>query len=429
MMRQPRNRQAAARVLAFVVGVACLLVSCSTPDSAPEPPPAIRPDEPSADTVFDRAPLRYPELHEDPDVVAGSGVSAPRNPLVDELLESLTLRQRIGQRFIARIPGSRLTYGAGRAILDVAPAGFIVYPWNFSDAADVRRLTRSLQDFANTVTPGISLLLCADQEGGRVRTFRFPEFVSVPSARVMGDLYVSVGADPVEASSYLTGLQMKQLGLNMNLAPVLDVYPYADASIIGDRSYSGDPDIVSGVVKPYLRGAERAGIISVAKHFPGHGITSVDSHAEMPVLDQTLEAIRVGHLPPFQAAIDAGIDVIMTGHLLFSDVDPFYPVTLSRVFLQDVLRGELGYTGVVISDGLEMGAIRDNFELPESLARMLRYDVDLILLYVSYDVSELVDIVEDLLAAGEITEDDINRGARRVLQLKLDHALADPGAL
>ena len=124
-----------------------------------------------------RSPLRYPRLLDDPETVtaargdawsAGAGTNSPAtDPLIEELLATLTLRQRIGQRFIAHVPGSRVTYGAGRAIVEVAPAGFIIYPWNFDTAEDLRRLTGSLQRLARSVTPGIDLLLCADQEGGQ----------------------------------------------------------------------------------------------------------------------------------------------------------------------------------------------------------------------------------------------------------------------
>lgn len=432
-------------ILALITIVVALVSGCATDlagEAGQEAPGRsgieASPDIPQAPDLGPEqrtAPLRYPRLLDDPETVAGAGDSVlngvagsggpTTDPLIEELLASLTLRQRIGQRFIARVPGSRVAYGAGRAIVEVAPAGFIIYPWNFDTAEDLRRLTGSLQRLARSVTPGIGLLLCADQEGGRVATFRFPEFVRVPAAHTMGEL----GSAPVEAAAYLTGVQMRALGLNMNLAPVLDVYGTADNSIIGDRSYSGDPATVASIVGPYLRGSSEAGIISVAKHFPGHGITTVDSHSELPVVDVTLDDVRSRDLIPFTAAIDAGIEVIMTAHILFESIDPFYPVTLSRLFLTDLLRGELGFDGVVMSDGLEMGAIRDNYDLTETLIRLFRNDVDLILLFVNYDVVELVDQVEELVRVGELTEDDIDRGVRRVLRLKLNHGLADPGAL
>jgi len=405
----------ATRILVFLAA----LTSCShSPETQPEalqipqlPRGAIRSAEPK---------LKLPDLLEDPE----TNPAQDTDPLVEELLSSLTLRQRIGQRFISHVPGTRLQYGAGRAIVEVAPAGFILYPWNFSTADDVRELTASLDRFARSITPGVGLLICADQEGGRVQAFRFPSIASIPSAATMGELAESVGFDHIEAAAYLTGVQLLNLGLNMNLAPVLDVFGGDPGSIIGDRSYSGIPQIVSRAGAAYLAGANRSGIISVAKHFPGHGISTIDSHHALPVVTESEEVIRSIHLAPFAAAITDGVEVIMTAHVLYEAVDPQYPASLSRIFLQDVLRDELGFGGVVMSDGLEMGALRNNYDLTESLVRMFRYDVDLILLFVSDDVVEIVDRVEDLVASGLISADDVDRGARRVLQLKLRHGIA-----
>jgi beta-N-acetylhexosaminidase len=207
------------------------------------------------------------------------------------------------------------------------------------------------------------------------------------------------------------------------------VYGTPDDTIIGDRSYSGDPAEVARIVGPYLQGAGKAGIISVAKHFPGHGISTVDSHASLPVVRATLEDIRKRDIVPFEAAIEEGVQVIMTAHILYEAIDPYYPVTLSRVFLVDLLRNELRFDGVVMSDGMEMGALRDNYDLTETLIRLFKFDVDLILLFTSYDIVNLVDQVEDLIRLGEITEEDVDRGVRRVLRLKLENGLADPEAL
>ena len=441
----PRNPRPLLLLLSFLL--ALLVTGCAggpdapgddTSDLRPAPPPAPELAPPSR-----REPLRYPRLLDDPvdsaprapaaqdatglpDPATRAAVpprTAPRtDPLIEDLLDSLTLRQRIGQRFIAPIPGSRITYGAGRAIVEVAPAGFIFYPWNFQTAADVRQLAGSIAELTGMVTPGIGPLLCADQEGGRVATFRFPESVRLPAAHHLGRL----GPESVEAAAYLTALQMRELGLNMNLAPVLDAYGTPDSSIIGDRSYSGDPHAVAGIVGPYLRGSRAGGVISVAKHFPGHGSTTVDSHSRLPVVDTSLAALQARDLVPFSAAIESGVEVIMTAHILFESIDPFYPVTLSRVFLTSILREQMGFTGVVMSDGLEMGAIRDNYDLTQTLIRLFRHDVDLILLFSSYDVVDLVDRVEDLIRVGEITEDDVNRGVRRVLRLKIQNGLAGP---
>lgn len=347
----------------------------------------------------------------------------PTDPQIERILDSLSLRRRIGQRFIATIEGDRVTTGAGRAVLEAAPAGFIVYPWNFTTAEDVRRLTGSLQFIASQVTPGISLLISTDQEGGRVATFRFPDFVSIPSASTIGRFN-----DPslVRSAAYLTSTQLRDLGVNMNLAPVLDLVTVPDRSVIGDRSYGYEPQTVARFVAPFVNATREAGIIATAKHFPGHGVTRVDSHLELPIVATTRDELFARDLVPFVEAIRVGVPAIMTGHLLFEQIDPFYPVTISRTFLHDLLRHELGFQGVVVTDGLEMGALRDHYSLRETLIRLFRYDVDLILLYHDYDVVELVDLVEELVRDGAISTDDVDRGVRRVLAMKREYGLIDP---
>jgi beta-N-acetylhexosaminidase len=377
---------------------------------APTPPADTPPEE------------RYPRLVDARTPQVEPAAAAQPDESVERLLRSLSLRKRIGQRFIAPVQGTRLTYGAGSIITDVTPAGFIIYPWNFRSADEVRTLTESLQFLAQQVTPGIGLLLCTDQEGGRVDTFRFDDLVRFPSAASIGRLR---DPDLVRSAAYITGTQLRRLGVNMNLAPVLDIYETADDSIIGDRSFGGDPWLVASYVMPYLQGAREAGVIATAKHFPGHGVTAVDSHSELPIVATTLDQLAHRDLIPFVTAIESGVEVIMTAHVLFENIDPFFPATLSQVFLRDILREELAYDGVVMTDGLEMGAIRDNYSLDESLIRLFTLDVDLILLYTEYDVVDLVERVERLHRDGLITADDIDRGVRRVLRLKLRHGLAE----
>lgn len=355
--------------------------------------------------------------------VGGATAQRPNHDQeIEALLRSLTLRQRIGQRFIAPVQGDRVQYGAGRALVEVAPAGFILYPWNFRSSDDVRRLTSSLQFVASHVTPRISLLLCADQEGGRVAAFRFPEFVRLPPAADLGRF-----ADPslIRSASHIAAFQLRDLGVNMNLAPVLDLFDGDPSTIIGDRSYGDDPAQVAALVRPYLEPMREAGVIATAKHFPGHGVSTVDPHVELPRVETTLTQLRERELVPFAEAIRAGVPAIMTAHVLYERIDPYYPATISRVFLHELLRGELGYSGVVVTDALEMAAMRDNFALRETLIRLFEYDVDLILLHREYDVVELVGMVEDLVDEGVLSTEDVDRGVRRVLRLKRAYGLID----
>lgn len=341
---------------------------------------------------------------------------------VEEVLASLSLRDRIGQRFVAWLDG-RPTRAQMEDLADWAvPAGFILYPWNYTSQDDVRRLTGTARSVVHERIPGMRPLIMVDQEGGRVRALRFEDLVQLPSAFQLAALD---DPDFMRSVSFVNGVHMMDLGVNMNLAPVLDLYGMADRTIIGDRSMGDDPLLVSRQARAYVDGAREAGLIVTGKHFPGHGVSTVDSHGSLPVVDLDMDDLRRRELVPFAAAIDAGIDVIMTAHILFTRIDPEYPVTLSPIFLQDLLREEMGFEGLVISDGLEMGALSRNFGIRETLERSIIAGVDLILLYTRYDFVEMVTLVEEMVADGTISEEQIDAGTRRVLELKARYGLLD----
>lgn len=336
----------------------------------------------------------------------------------------MSLRERIAQRFVIAVPRDFAEDGAvARSYVNVLaadpPAGVMLYPWNYADRDDVVRITEKMQ-LAVTAVGAPQLLVSVDQEGGRVAAFRFGNIVRIPSAANMGR-----HNDPqfIEAVAYTIGVELRSMGITMNYAPVLDVPERPDDSIIGDRAWSGDVEVVRSLTPAYLAGMERAGIIATAKHFPGHGVTMVDSHGRLPVVDLTWEDLRASHLKPFEAAIAADVPAIMTAHLLFPEVDSEYAVTISREFLHYRLREELGFSGVVVSDALSMRAMADNYDLDLILERALRYDVDLLLLNAGFDYPDIIRRVERLLATGRITEDDIDRGARRVVRLKSRYGL------
>lgn len=348
---------------------------------------------------------------------------------VDRAFQSMSLRRRIAQRFVVFVPREFGVHRAGDADAEAAqrfakeiwreqPAGFIVYPWNYRTRNDVILLTAKLRELREPGAP--AFLVSADQEGGRVAAFRFRDMVQLPPAARVGD-YEDI--EFTEDLAYVSGRELVAMGVNMNLAPVLDLSAQADGSIIGDRSFGGNPHLVAEMGRAYLRGMERAGVITTAKHFPGHGVTRVDSHGRLPVVDHTIEDLRERDLRPFVAAVEEGVPAIMTAHILFPRIDGEWPVTISPTFLRGILRTDLAFHGVVISDGLAMGALADNYELDETLRRALRYGVDIILVHSEYDLIDLIDRVEGFISEGLLTPADIDRGTRRVLTLKARYGL------
>jgi len=393
-----------------------------------EPPPIEEPEEKPGEEPAEEQ-LRETEAAPQPgeDIMESQKPPADRKlqteAAADHYLNMLTLEQKIGQRFIAHIEGREFSEKTACLIRENYVAGIILYPWNADFPDQVKKLTSSIQDAALENAPPLPLLICADQEGGRVNAFKFDEMTRFPSP-----YYWAQYGDPlfVESAAYVICREISELGLNMNLAPVLDVYSEPDKTIIGDRSMGADPVAVGAFGLSYLKGAERAGIISVVKHFPGHGSTTTDSHRDLPVVEASSEDLFENDFKPFRIVIENGADALMTSHVVYSDIDPDYPATLSIRILRDILRGQLGFQGVIISDGISMGALSKHFDLAETLKRSFAAGVDLILVHSKYDLEELTRIVVDLHEKGEISEEEINEGVKRVLSLKIKYGLLSP---
>ncbi|MFP4373476.1 MAG: beta-N-acetylhexosaminidase [Spirochaetaceae bacterium] len=388
------------QVTAAVVLMLLLVASCA---SVREPP--------AASGVSDVTGQRVPEPH------------PPRRTevrLVEHALSDMSLEQLVGQRFVTWLEGAEPTKTELSLVSTGRVGGFIVYPRNVVDRTQVGALAEDLQRAALSSHPAVGLLLAVDQEGGRVAGIRLSDMPRFPAARAWArhdDLYY------VEAASYVVNRELASVGINMNFAPVLDVYEHADASIIGDRAFSEEPGFVAGAARAYLAGAARAGVVAVPKHFPGHGSTAVDSHARLPVVALSREELYDRHLPPFRAAVDAGASAIMTAHLLLPALDSRYPATLSREIITGILREDFGFSGVVISDGVAMGAISRNYDVVEAIELSMEAGVDIILVHARYDVDELVAATVELVERGELARSTLVAGTRRVLELKARHGL------
>jgi len=344
----------------------------------------------------------------------------PEEFRVGRYMKLLTLEQKIGQRFIINIEESELTDQITSLIQDEYAGGIILYSWNVKNLKQVKRLTREIQQKALENNPPVNLFICVDQEGGRVNALSLNEIIHFSPP-----YYWARYNDPVfvEAAAYIINREISELGFNMNFAPVLDLYGKPDSTIIGDRSMGSDPDRVAEFGIFYLNGARKAGIIPVIKHFPGHGGSTVDSHRSLPVIEIEEAELRERDFKPFREVIESGVDAFMTAHVIFNKIDPEYPVTLSERILRGILRDQYGFQGVIISDGLSMGALFNHFELDETLRLLFKAGVDLILAHSKYDLTDLKSRVYRLYEQGEITEQEINEGVERVLELKLKQGL------
>ncbi len=340
--------------------------------------------------------------------------------VIDRYLKQLSLRQKVGQLFISWIPGDFVTDRAIELIKRGKIGGIILNKVNIKSRDQIKAFTARLQQIAEENDPPIKLFISADQEGGRVARFRFKEFTKFPAAYYWGE-----HDDPyfVEAVAYVTGKELLSIGCNMDFAPVLDLYGRPDSTVIGDRSMGDNVKKVSLFGTYYLFGAHEAGIIPVIKHFPGHGVTTIDSHKKLPIVNITERELMEREIIPFKRAIEGGADAVMTAHILYKRIDPVNPVTMSKKIVEGILRKKLKFRGVVISDAIEMGALTENHSMKDILLNTINAGVDVILVNSRYDVLKLEDMVIRFCKEGKIKEETIDESVKRIVVLKHKYGL------
>jgi beta-N-acetylhexosaminidase len=280
------------------------------------------------------------------------------------------LHRQVARMFMVGFPGPALDPDF-RALVDDGVFGAILFKRNVGDAAQTAALCREVKALA-----GRPFVLSVDQEGGRVARLRGPPFTTLPPMREVGRV-----ADP--RSAYRIGqvlaYELRAIGFDWDFAPVLDVDTNPANPVIGDRAFHSEPEAVAQLGVGLARGLEEGGVASCAKHFPGHGDTETDSHLTLPRLAHRLERLRQVELVPFRAYAQAKLAAVMTAHVLFDAIDRDVPATLSAPVLDGLLRRELGFDGVVVSDDLEMKAIADHFGIEEAAVRGTLAGVDLFL--------------------------------------------------
>jgi len=284
--------------------------------------------------------------------------------------------------------------------------GVILFARNVRSPTQVARLNRSLKAAA----PGL-LLCCVDQEGGRVARLRAP-WTEWPPMRVLG----ATGDETFARDTGRTlARELKSCGFDLDFAPVLDVDSNPANPVIGDRSFGRAATAVARMGAALVRGLQDGGVAACGKHFPGHGDTSQDSHLVLPRLAHGIERLRQVELPPFRAAIEAGVASVMTAHVVFDELEPGVPATMSEPAIGGLLRGELGYRGLVVSDDLEMKAVAGRFAPREIAEPSLRAGVDAFLVCHTLSLQhELIAAIADAVEAHRIPAARLEEAAARV---------------
>ncbi|MBZ4664863.1 MAG: beta-N-acetylhexosaminidase [Mahella sp.] len=356
---------------------------------------------------------------------SGTEPQAPEPPLeekdpIEERIDAMTLDEKIGQMVIVGLDGYNIDENAKTLIEEKHVGGFILFERNVEDAAQLLNLTNSLKR-ANTVNK-IPLFISVDEEGGRVS--RMPDSIKkLPTNKAIGQIN---DADYSFGIGSVIGKELKAFGFNMDFAPVLDINSNPKNPVIGDRSFGADAQTVTKLGIQTMEGIRTGGVISVVKHFPGHGDTSVDSHIDLPSVNNSLERLRSFELIPFASAIENNADGIMVAHILLPKIDPGYPSSMSKKIITGILREELKYDGVILSDDLTMGAIVDNYSIGTAAVKALNAGIDIVLVCHEYENEiAVVEAIKKAANEGAISMDKIDASVYRILALKQRYALKD----
>jgi beta-N-acetylhexosaminidase len=285
---------------------------------------------------------------------------------------SFSPEQSAGQRLMVGFDGTELNAELKFLIDTLKVGGIILFSRNLIDPEQIKNLCVSIQSYARSCDQP-PLLIAIDQEGGQVARLKEP-FTQFPGNSKMK------GPDDAVYFARTTATELLEVGINMNMAPVLDVAPEGINSIMAERAFGPDPGWVSEQGRVVIEHLQAENIMAVAKHFPGIGRTVLDSHFELPDLDIDVDAMQGFDLFPFKTAISHDVAGIMLSHIRYTRIDPDWPASLSKTIADDLLRKEMGYDGVVMTDDLDMGAIEKHYDLNTAIQQILSADIDMTLI-------------------------------------------------
>lgn len=432
----------------FILISSLTFMQCASTTTKENPEPNTENQNENQNTIAETVDEKIPEVPKGPSEEEIK--LAKQENTIQTIIEGMSLEQKIAQMIMPSIYKRPNSYEA--AVTKIKPyisdaikkynfGGIILFKANTNTSAQTLTLVHELQSAATAENSGnkIPLFIGIDQEGGTI--IRLNNSCWMP-----GNMLVGASGDPGLSERYanLVGSEIAAVGANVNFAPVADVNCNPENPVIGLRSFSSDPNLVAKMVGGSIKGYSDENIVSALKHFPGHGDTSVDSHAGLPRIDKSLDQLKKMELVPFASGIKNGADMIMTAHIQFPNIETqtyrsistgqqiYLPATLSKKIITDILRGELGFDGIVITDAMDMGAVTQHFRKLDAAKLAINAGVDILLmscdLSTEADVRNAGQLISSLASAvknGEISEDRINESVKRILRVKYKYGILD----
>lgn len=344
-----------------------------------------------------------------------------KEPPKDEILETISnmsLDEKIGQLVVSGFYGTTLDENILKLIKEDKISGVILFNRNVKDSSTLLSLNNSLKE--SNKNNKLPLFISVDEEGGLVT--RMPKDIKrLPTNKYIGslnnkDLSYKVGE--------ILGEQLSYFGFNMNFAPVLDINSNPNNPVIGDRSFGNNKDTVASLGTSTMKGIQSKNIISVVKHFPGHGDTSVDSHINLPVVNYDINRLKSFEFVPFKTAIQNGADAVMVGHILLPKIDSKYPSSMSYEIVTNILRKDLGFNGLVVSDDMTMGAITEKYSIEEASIKSINAGVDLLLVCQKYENTEnVLKALKEAALNGTISKERLDNALYNIISIKKKYLL------
>lgn len=340
--------------------------------------------------------------------------------IIREQINEMTLDEKIGQMVLVGFDGYTINEYSREMIEKYKIGGFVLYKRNIKNSEQVLSLINSLKN-VNSINQ-VSLFIAVDEEGGKIT--RMPkELKKFPSNKRIAE---AEDADLSFKVGEVIGEELKSFGFNMNFAPVLDINSNPQNPIIGNRSFGSTENIVSKLGIQTMKGMQSKKIIPVIKHFPGHGDTSIDSHLELPSVNNDLDRLRNFELIPFSKAIRNNADAVMVAHILLPKIDSGNPATFSKTIITDILRNDLNFNGIVITDDMEMRAISKNFNIEDASIKSIIAGSDIILVCHTYNKQvAVINALKNAVENNKISEERIDESVYRILKLKQKYNLTN----